>query len=68
MATPLVLIVDDEPMVREVLARYLEKEGFRVFTAQDGEEAVRTFEDIMLTADGEETDCLVGWSWVPTIM
>jgi len=45
MATPLVLVVDDEPMVREVLARYLEKEGFRVLTAQDGEEAVRSFEE-----------------------
>ena len=45
MATPLVMVVDDEPMVRDVLARYLEKEGFRVLTAQDGEEAVRTFEE-----------------------
>ena len=25
-----VLVVDDEPMVREVLARYLEAEGFAV--------------------------------------
>ena len=45
MATPLVLVVDDEPMVREVLARYLEKDGFRVLTAKDGEEAVRSFEE-----------------------
>ncbi|MGH2596619.1 MAG: response regulator transcription factor [Actinomycetota bacterium] len=38
-----VLIVDDEPMVREVLARYLEQAGFAVSTAEDGEEALSTF-------------------------
>ena len=38
-----VLIVDDEPMVREVLARYLEQAGFVVSTAEDGEEALSTF-------------------------
>jgi DNA-binding response OmpR family regulator len=37
---PRVLVVDDEPMVREVLARYLEKEGFEVATAEDGEQAL----------------------------
>jgi two-component system, OmpR family, response regulator ResD len=35
-----VLIVDDEAIVRDVLTRYLEKEGFRVDTAVDGEEAL----------------------------
>jgi len=39
-----VLVVDDEPMVREVLARYLEKEGFEVQTAEDGESALAAFE------------------------
>jgi DNA-binding response OmpR family regulator len=39
-----VLVVDDEPMVREVLARYLEKEGFAVEEAEDGEEALSRFE------------------------
>jgi DNA-binding response OmpR family regulator len=39
-----VLVVDDEPMVREVLARYLEKEGFQVQTAEDGERALAAFE------------------------
>jgi DNA-binding response OmpR family regulator len=37
-----VLVVDDEPMVREVLARYLENEGFEVETAEDGEQAIAT--------------------------
>jgi DNA-binding response OmpR family regulator len=35
-----VLVVDDEPMVRDVLARYLEKDGFDVGVAADGEEAI----------------------------
>ena len=38
-----VLVVDDEPMVREVLARYLEREGFDVDTADDGEQALERF-------------------------
>jgi len=40
-----VLVVDDEPMVREVLARYLAKEGYSVETAEDGESALRSFAD-----------------------
>jgi DNA-binding response OmpR family regulator len=35
-----VLVVDDEPMVRDVLARYLQKEGFAVDVAEDGERAL----------------------------
>jgi two-component system response regulator ResD len=35
-----VLVVDDEPMVREVLARYLAKEGYAVDVAEDGEQAL----------------------------
>ena len=30
------LVVDDEPMVREVVTRYLERDGFRVDAAEDG--------------------------------
>ncbi len=36
-------MVDDEPMVREVLARYLADGGFAVDTASDGREALDTF-------------------------
>jgi DNA-binding response OmpR family regulator len=39
-----VLVVDDEPMVRDVLARYLAKEGFAVDTAEDGESALAAYE------------------------
>jgi DNA-binding response OmpR family regulator len=35
-----VLVVDDEPIVRDVLERYLEREGFEVETAGDGEQAL----------------------------
>jgi DNA-binding response OmpR family regulator len=38
-----VLVVDDEPMVREVLARYLQTEGFGVETADDGIQAIERF-------------------------
>jgi DNA-binding response OmpR family regulator len=35
-----VLVVDDEPMVREVVARYLERDGIRVHEAHDGDAAM----------------------------
>lgn len=35
-----ILIADDEATIREVVALYLEKEGFEVFAAADGEEAL----------------------------
>ena len=38
-----VLVVDDEPMVREVLARYLAKEGYAVDVAEDGEQALAAY-------------------------
>jgi DNA-binding response OmpR family regulator len=39
-----VLIVDDEPMVRDVLTRYLNRSGFVTDSASDGEAAVAAFE------------------------
>ncbi len=36
-----ILVVDDERMVREVVARYLEREGFRVTAVGDGQAAIR---------------------------
>jgi len=38
-----VLLVDDEATVREVAKRLLEREGVRVFTANDGEHGVNVF-------------------------
>src|SRR5580692_9431510 len=34
-----VLVVDDEPSVRDVVVRYLEREGYRALQAADGERA-----------------------------
>ena len=42
----LVLIVDDEEMVRENLEAYLEDEGFRIVTASSGEAALELLADI----------------------
>jgi DNA-binding response OmpR family regulator len=39
-----VLVVDDESIVREVLSRYLTREGFEVETAADGQAALEVFE------------------------
>src|SRR5579864_2095507 len=36
-----ILVVDDEPLIRETLAEYLQQEGFQVTTCASGEEAVR---------------------------
>uniref|UniRef100_B8DN80 Response regulator receiver protein n=1 Tax=Nitratidesulfovibrio vulgaris (strain DSM 19637 / Miyazaki F) TaxID=883 RepID=B8DN80_NITV9 len=40
----LILVVDDEEMVRENLEAYLEDEGFRVVTAGSGEDALDLLE------------------------
>ncbi|MDR2588709.1 MAG: sigma-54 dependent transcriptional regulator [Spirochaetales bacterium] len=38
-----ILVVDDEKNIREGLAQALEMEGYRIFLAADGEEALRVF-------------------------
>ncbi|UER67905.1 sigma-54 dependent transcriptional regulator [Borrelia sp. BU AG58] len=45
-----VLIADDEKNIREGIATYLEEEGFFVFTASDGEEALETIENEKIDA------------------
>jgi DNA-binding response OmpR family regulator len=59
-----VLVVDDEPVVRDVVVRYLQRDGYETLEAADGEEARRLVEredpslvvlDVMLPgADGLE--------------
>jgi two-component system response regulator ResD len=44
-ATPQILVVDDEPIVRDVVCRYLERESFRTLEAADGDEAFRVLRD-----------------------
>jgi DNA-binding response OmpR family regulator len=40
-----VLVVDDEPIVRDVVVRYLERDGFRTLTASDGDTAKTLIEE-----------------------
>jgi CheY-like chemotaxis protein len=49
-----VLVVDDEPMVRRLVARLLEAEGFTIHEASDGAEALAR-----VRADGELFDVIV---------
>ncbi|OYX43268.1 MAG: phosphate regulon transcriptional regulatory protein PhoB [Rhodobacterales bacterium 32-67-9] len=56
MQAPTVLVVEDEPAQREVLAYNLEAEGFRVSQADNGEEA------LLLVA--EETPDLIVLDWM----
>jgi DNA-binding response OmpR family regulator len=64
-----VLVVDDEPIVREVVVKYLEREGFRTLEAADGARARELVErdspglvvlDVMLP----ETDGLELCRWI----
>ena len=65
-----VLVVDDEPIVRDVLTRYLERDGHRVVSAASGDEARTKIEheapdlvllDIVLPG---ETDGLALCRWI----
>lgn len=42
---PRVLVVDDEQDIRELLKFYLNKEGYEVIEAANGEEALTIFEN-----------------------
>ena len=55
MAQETILLVEDEPAVRQLFATALTRAGYKVFEARNGEEAVRIFEqhadaiDLLLT-------------------
>ena len=74
-----ILVVDDERMIREAVASYLEKQGFNVFQAETGQEALQLFKkesiafiilDLMLPDfSGEEICTMIRkTSRVPIIM
>ncbi len=62
--TPLLLVVDDDQVVRSMLVENLSQEGYQIVEAQDGEAALATFQErhpdmvlldgIMPTMDGFE--------------
>jgi CheY-like chemotaxis protein len=41
-----VLVVEDDQEIRELVAKFLESEGFRVFTAENGRDALEQLEKI----------------------
>ena len=54
VAATRVLVVDDEPTVREVVARYLERDGYTVREVADGDEvaeAIETFRPDLIVLD-----------------
>lgn len=61
-----ILVVEDEPVTREVVTRYLERAGFEVIIAESGEEALETLRargpaiDWLLT-DIKLPGCIDGW-------
>src|ERR687889_763288 len=64
-----ILLVDDEPSLQKMLTHALEREGFQVQVAGDGEAALEAFKsyephlivlDIMLPARDDEIDRVVG--------
>ena len=57
---PLILVVDDEPKVARLARDYLEKNGFRVTTAADGQSA-------LTTARREKPDLVILDLLLPTI-
>jgi DNA-binding response OmpR family regulator len=77
--TKKILVVDDEPKIVEVIEAYLKKEGFEVLTAEDGETALKIFNnevvhlvvlDLMLPKVSGEEVCnqIRNRSDVPIIM
>jgi DNA-binding NtrC family response regulator len=44
MSLPSVLLIDDEEIMREVISKLLEREGYRVFTAETGDKGLETLE------------------------
>ena len=77
--TPTILVVDDDPEIRDLLARFLDKHGLAALTAPDGERALRAVRDesvdlvvldLMLPGEGGFEICrkLRQISTVPVIM
>ena len=75
-----ILVVDDEPNIREIVGQYLRGDGYAVVSAADGEEALRTYKrkrpdlvvlDLMLPKLGGfevYRRLLDAEGWVPLIM
>ncbi len=68
-ATPVVLVVDDDPTVRDMTERFLTREGFSVVTADGGQEGLRLTRELhpaAITLDVMMPD-LDGWTVLAAI-
>ncbi len=68
-ATPVVLVVDDDPTVREMTERFLTREGFSVVTADGGREGLRLTRELhpaAITLDVMMPD-IDGWTVLAAI-
>ncbi len=66
---PTVLVVDDEPIVRDVVVRYLQRDGFETLVAADGDSARQLIEDsppqlVVLDVMLPGTDGLALCKWI----
>lgn len=43
-----ILVVDDEEDIRELVGIYLKNEGFKVYKAADGQEALKCLDDMQI--------------------
>ncbi len=61
---PTVLLIDDDPLVHDLVRRSLEKEGFQIVTASNGEEGIRLGREIqpaVITLDAMMPE-MDGWA------
>jgi DNA-binding response OmpR family regulator len=47
MAKEKIVVIDDSPIVRKLAELALEEEGYKVYTAEDGEEGLRVSEEVL---------------------
>lgn len=61
---PVILVIDDDPIIREILTRYLEKEGYKVATASGGHMGIslaQSVQPLAITLDVMMPD-MDGWT------
>ncbi len=59
MSKPLILVVEDEPHIREMLAEMLEGQGFQVVSAANGQEALEWLKEHNFSVDLIITDVVM---------
>lgn len=48
--SPNILVIDDEKSIRDLIRRILKEDGYKVYTAQNGEEALETVSKVTIQA------------------